>query len=182
MFYFRYLDSVKARGGKVIDPTLPFTLSCAEMDEDVYNLFYQGKYQDVVSLTLDVPKKSIQPAQVPPVVASLTFLGRIDEAKMVYERFQDNLSLLEATMSRFFLGVVSCRHFKFKEARRYFGENILQARDRGFPEDAPQREKIKFYLFQGVGFYRYTYGSLRPAFKWAKKSYESAFKASLLLK
>ena len=152
--HFNYLDSIDAKGRNPVDSNLTGKIDCDGMNDEIYNLFYQGKYQEVVSRTLDCQTNTITPHEVPPIVASLTFLGRIDEAKMVFERFQQRLSMLEATMSRFFLGVVNCRHFKFKEARRYFGQNILEARKNKFPENFQQQERIRFYLFQGVGFYR----------------------------
>jgi len=147
--------------------------------EGLYKLFYRGKYQDVVSYLLDRDPAPVPPSFTPPLVASLTFLGRIDEAEMLYERAERELGALEKTICRFFLGVVKCRHFQFARARRYFGVNAREAR-RASGLNTIDADRIRFYVCQGFGFYRYTYGHLLPALRWAKKAYQASFRADYL--
>lgn len=143
--------------------------------ETIHDWFYQGKYQDVVSEILDQAKTPLRAEIAPPLIASLTFLGRIDEAELIYSRFLSSMNLSERVMARFFLGVVRCRHFDFANARRYFGENAGDLKN-GTAGDFRSR----FFVYQGFGFYRYTYGHLRAASKWAKRAYEAAFQADYL--
>lgn len=150
------------------------------METDFLDLFYRGEYQKVVSDSIDGPSGVTESHQAPAVISSLTFLGRIDDAELLYETYRSKLSLGQKVMTRFFLGVVKCRHFQFQEARKYFGLNRLEVSRASERELEQEKDKILFYLYQGFGFYRYTYGHLRAAHRWAQKSYAASFRGNFL--
>jgi len=159
------------------DPSLPAGAELGwktGMGKDLLELFYKGEYQRVVALTIDGPDGLSESVNAPAVISSLTFLGRIAEAELLFEKFLPKLTAKQRVMSRFFLGVVKCRHFHFQDARKYFGANRRDV------ASVKSDDENLFYLYQGFGFYRYTYGHLAAAHHWAEKSYQASFRANFL--
>ena len=150
------------------------------MSSDLLDLFYRGEYQKIVSETIDSSQGISHGDQAPAVISALTFLGRISEAELLFETYSDQFQLSQRVMARFFLGVVKCRHFHFQEARKYFGLNKSDVSKNLKQLAEKEKDTVLFYVYQGFGFYRYTYGHLSAAYHWAQKSYAASFRANFL--
>jgi hypothetical protein len=145
----------------------------AKVKSNIKDLFLQGDYQAVVSSTLDRLQKSWQISDMGYILGSLCFLGRPEEAETLLRTNAAKLSLEQTVQARFFLGVGFTRKSDYAQARHYFGANRKAARSR-------LTLKARFYVFQGIGFYRYYCGKWRLALRNMEMAYESALRSHYL--
>lgn len=135
--------------------------------KSVEELFYEDDFHSVLRRTID-SKIPVPLEELPFAIAALSFLARLDEARILCDHRIFEMPLEARILSRFYLGIAYCRHNQASEARRFLGQN---ASDRRYTRD---HAKSQFFIAQGLGFYRYTYGENRKAIahvaaaqKWA---------------
>jgi tetratricopeptide (TPR) repeat protein len=132
--------------------------------------FYCGDYKRVLSLSLDAGEGRWDIKQDAGVVlGALVFLGRVEEAKALYDLYRSRFSQEILTECRFFLGLGLARRSEYAEARRYFGENL-----REHPRKDP---KSRFFAYQGIAFFRYFCGRWRESARAADRAFRAAIEA-----
>jgi tetratricopeptide (TPR) repeat protein len=130
---------------------------------DLYSRLYRGEYKAVIATWQDSRLHDVR--QTPAVVGALAYVGRIDEAR---DLFQDaELTAAEKVECRFYLGVGHARLSKYEEARNYFGSNLRTVHN-------AQSDREKFFIYQGMGFYRYFNGRFRRARHYAESAHKAA--------
>lgn len=135
---------------------------------DVATLFYRGEHQELLAETLDrVPPIAVSPADAPYLIGALTFLGRQEEADVLFERYEARFSREGECMARFFLGISLCRHSHYDRAQAHLARNLRLARGQ-------KSGSLSFYAFQGVAFYRYFGGRYANALKAGRRAFQAA--------
>jgi tetratricopeptide (TPR) repeat protein len=152
-------------------------------DHESERLLYQGRYSEILALSVDSPDFQPGPENLPQVVAALALLGRTEEAGGLYHAYINTLPPKAALVTRFFYGLAVCRERRMRAARALFVENLKRARDLvvelhkdGAP--IPEVERVKFHAAQGLAFLRYNMGYFRRAEFWIKKALNSATASS----
>lgn len=133
--------------------------------------FYAGHYAEIVRECVDASRSAWPIERLPFVVGALAFGGRLEEARALFSSRIRRLTPADATpvvAARFFLGVAYCRAGRMDEARREFLHN---ARFRS------GHALARFYVFQGLGCYRYFTGRLPKAARLALHALEQGFAA-----
>ncbi|HEY3496787.1 MAG TPA: hypothetical protein VGK73_18945 [Polyangiaceae bacterium] len=133
--------------------------------------FYAGNYAAITRDCVDAGAPAPALQELPFVVGALAFSGRLEEARALFSSRTRRLTLphdARVVAARFFLGVAYCRAGRLDDARREFLQN---ARLRG---DSPL---ARFYVFQGLGCYRYFTGRLPKAARLALHALEQGFVA-----
>ncbi len=104
-------------------------------------------------------------------IAALVFSGEVAEAYLIYQtaNLASSQNQLFRTKCLFYLGVGSIRRSDYAQAAKNFSENLNALRLRKVSGEE------KFYIFQGVSFYKYFKGDFRNSNKYAQKAYEAAF-------
>jgi hypothetical protein len=106
-------------------------------------------------------------ADVPWVIAGLTFVGRTVEAEGLFASRQSDLSAADIVAARFFLAVAACREGRHDKSRQLLTRNFAEAR---VAADLQSR----FFAAQGLAFYRYAHGRLPSAELWAEAALKAA--------
>lgn len=136
-----------------------------KISKDIEALFYKGQFKKLASSYSGKKIKTTEKA-THLLIGALCMLGRGDEAELLFTNH--SLSRREMIFSRFWLGVFYSRAGNFQKARLFFGQN-LQSRS----EKLNKAEQ--FYLFQGLGFYRFLKNRPQLALKYAEKAWELGF-------
>lgn len=124
--------------------------------------FHRGKH----SLVLDKfygKKWKEKKEDLVPVIGSLSFLGRMQEAEALFHQKKKSVSDLEKAACRFYLGVGFSRQSSYEKGKGFFLENLKEFKKHPDPH-------IQFYLYQGVGFFRYLQCRYFPASRWGMRA------------
>ncbi|MBY0414419.1 MAG: hypothetical protein K2Q18_09645, partial [Bdellovibrionales bacterium] len=105
--------------------------------------------------------------ELPSLVGSLSFSGKIFEARQLYKEQHKNLNDIEKAACRFFLGLGYTRKSQYQKASKIFRTNLLGLHKKSNPLQ-------RFYVYQGIAFYLFFLGKLELSMKWALKSFNSA--------
>ncbi|MBC7396395.1 MAG: DeoR family transcriptional regulator [Bdellovibrionales bacterium] len=132
-------------------------------------LFFRGDYQDVLKLTLNSSIK-IPELDFPFFIGSLAFNARREEADGFYRSRSATLSLSSRVACRFFLGIAHCRHGDLEKGRNLLKDNLMSSWRSKDPV-------TRFYVMQGLGFYRYINCRFRPALKLSERAWVAAAEA-----
>jgi hypothetical protein len=135
-----------------------------------------GRYNEILAETIDSPVFVSDLPSIPWIVGALSFLGRTAEAEGLFESYENKLATPDAIVARFFYALAVCRERRTKAARQLFLKNLKQGSDwlKTSSADQNENEKLQFYIFQGLAFYRYTTGYFRQANFWVLKSVKAA--------
>lgn len=134
---------------------------------DLENMFYQGYAADLLERTIDSIDFQCTLAHAPWVILSLAWLGRIEEAKWQYENWQERLSNKHRVMCRFFLGITLMRLGDGDQARSLLIENVRELK-------RTPDQTSRFFIYQGLAFYRFQRSRFALALKHASRSFECA--------
>lgn len=134
----------------------------------------EGELERIVVETLDHPERSQVKKDLEFVVSALSILGRCDEAVILYNDNLRSFNSEQQIQCRFFLGVGFTRRSEYATARRYFGENRRLTRTR-------LSFQSKFFVFQGMGFYRFFCGKWNLALRDSARSFQAALRGNFLL-
>ena len=125
-------------------------------------LFYQGRYKEVLAIASPEHQFSVE------VLGALCFMGRRQEAEILFTKAQPDLKPIEIVAIRFYLGIAAARAGDKTQSQSYFVKNFQSLRRlRG-------SDSMRFYCYQGLGFYRY----VQSQFGKAKRASEKALGAS----
>lgn len=124
--------------------------------------FYRGKHVLVLERFFEKGWKE-KNEDLPAVIGSLSFLGKLQEAETLFSEKETKLSDEELVASRFYLGVGYSRQSAYAKGREYFVQNLKEFRKNKNP-------LIQFYVFQGIGFFRYLQCRYSSASRWAMRS------------
>lgn len=137
------------------------------------NLFFQGDYQKLLARTLDHPTRRWKRVDLGFVLGSLCFVGRTEEAEMLFTEHFAKLDSEQRIQCRFFLGLGFTRRSNYALARRYFAKNRRDARKKISP-------LANYYVFFGLSFYRYFCGKWALALRDLERSFAAALRANFL--
>ncbi len=142
-------------------------------------IFYRGDYPVFLSETIDSADFATMGAGsssqlFPLIIGALTFVGQLTEAEALYLRKKnEGSSQYSALAARFFLGVGFCRQSDYSRARKYIGENYRCI------GSAPSM-RDRFFIYQGLAFYRYFCGRFRNALEYGRRSLAAAVEAEFV--
>jgi hypothetical protein len=140
---------------------------------DLKQKFFQGDYRAVLSGSVDSTQPAFSAKDVGWVIGALSFLGRLDEANVLYESRKDSMSEHERIQSRFFLGVALSRQSRSAESRRFFGLNLKEGLGR-LPFE------LRFFAYQGLAFNRYFSGRFAAAGRASNLAFAAAMEGDFL--
>ncbi len=140
---------------------------------EVQVLFYSGNYRQVLANTVDSEFGQCRDEDLAFVIGALTFRGRLQEAETFYRLRNSSVCPISHFAVRFFLGVGYCRISEYAKARNYFGQNLRSgARDKN--------SRIRFFAWQGHGFYRYSFCRYKAGYRSATRAFEAAIEDGFL--
>ncbi len=129
---------------------------------------YAGRFDEVVSASIDNPNYKLNSRDYPWILAALSFLGRYEELEGFYKlKAKLALDSLEDCVSQFFYALSFSRRREFKKARGLFLQNF-------YTHKRSSDSLVRFYLFQGLAFFRYSTGYLANARAWSQKAMSEA--------
>jgi len=131
------------------------------------SLFYSGSHSAVLSQTIDSKSEALKITEVLFTIGSLSFLGRVEEATVLFETYNDLLSISERTACRFFLAIGYTRQSEYKTARLYLIQNLKNSK-------LNNDTLSKFYTYQGMAFYKYFSGRFNLSNKYATRALKVA--------
>jgi DNA-binding winged helix-turn-helix (wHTH) protein len=132
--------------------------------------FKSGQYRAVVEVLLDRPNSATaRKRYIASLIASLSFLGRIEEASDLYDLVaKKSKNPSDRIASRFYLAIGFTRRSEYSHAQKLFEQN---------EKEAGKSAIDKFFVHQGRVFFRFYTGRLagclaeaRSARKWAVAS------------
>ncbi len=138
-------------------------------------LFFSGRTDEVLKLTVDQAfGDAIAMEHWPFVIGALCFKGRIDEADIRFQSLRSLLSDEELVACRFYLGIGFARLSQYGKARSLFTENLIVLRRQPGDHSAA---RIRFYVWQGIGFFRQLCGRKILAMRATQKAWQAAIAA-----
>lgn len=135
--------------------------------------FYSGSYRQILSASIDSVNGGYQVADLPFIIGSLTFQGRLHEAELLFGISEGKFEPFALFFCRFFLGVSYCRISDYEKARQFFGKNL---REGGRHPDL----RVRFFAWQGLGFYRLFFGRYHTGFTAARRAFTTALEGNYL--
>lgn len=138
-------------------------------ETEISELLDRGSYAEIVARTVDAKDARIEPRDLAWVIGALMFVGRLDDATLLYASNERRLTQEARVASRFFLGVGNTRVSRYDEARRLVAENLLVLRSRGMTPRA------QFFAWQGAAFFRYFGCRFGLAARSARRAWDAAF-------
>jgi len=135
--------------------------------------FFRGDYQSALASSIDHPEREWRLQDLGYIVGALCYVGRSVEAETLFLVHSGRLSLEQTIRTRYFLGVGFTRISNYQKARHYFA---LNRRALGSKVSLEAR----FYVFQGIGFFRYFCCKWRLALRDSKRAFEAALRANFL--
>jgi len=115
------------------------------------SLLFSGDYQGLLARFHDQEGGTPSLHNLPCVIGALIFVGRNEEAALLFEKAVPRLEHSAIIECRFFLGLSALRASKFSEARRYFRANYAaRLKQLG--------GRSMFFIYQGIALYRFYTG------------------------
>ncbi|SMF77487.1 hypothetical protein [Pseudobacteriovorax antillogorgiicola] len=110
--------------------------------------FYQGLAREILEETIDSLGFVCTESEAPWVIASLAWLGRLEEAQWQLSRWESSLSDGDLVMCRFFTAIALARFGQSQQAIASLIENVRTMRRNKDP-------RIAFFAYQGLAFFRF---------------------------
>ncbi len=126
-------------------------------------LLFQGRYQELLAARPERLSRDM----VPLVLGALSFTGRMDEALALFALHEKNFDREQKITATFFLALGLIRTSDYAHARKLIAQNLLALR--GSPT-----ARSRFYIHQGLAFYRYFCGRWDAGLRIATKAFEAA--------
>lgn len=124
---------------------------------------FQGRYQELLASR---PEK-LTGENVPLVLGALSFTGRMDEALPLFALHEKHFNREQRITAKFFLALGLIRTSEYAHARQLIAQNLLALRQR-------PSARSRFYIHQGLAFYRYFCGRWDAGLRVATKAFEAA--------
>lgn len=126
-------------------------------------LLFQGRYQELLAARPDKLTRD----NVPLVLGALSFTGRMDEALPLFALHEKHFNREQKITATFFLALGLIRTSDYAQARQLIAQNLLALRHR-------PSARSRFYIHQGLAFYRYFCGRWDAGLRVATKAFEAA--------
>jgi DNA-binding winged helix-turn-helix (wHTH) protein len=142
--------------------------------QQISNLFLAGRFSEICDLFES--KKNLQ-KQTPLFsywIGSLILSGQLEKATVLFEQRPLNSDTLAAC--RFYIALGMIRNSQYKEGRIALIQNLQYLRLQKNEVSAQE----KFFIFQGIAFYRFFCGRFSQAKKYAEKAYACAIQDGFL--
>jgi hypothetical protein len=138
-------------------------------------LFFSGRTDEVLKLTVDQAfGDALTSEHWPFVIGALCFKGRIDEADIRFQSIRSQLPVEEQVACQFYLGIGFARLSLYAKARALFAQNLNILRHHATDRAAA---RMRFYVWQGIGFFRQLCGRKIQALVAAQKAWQAAIAA-----
>lgn len=132
---------------------------------DITTLFYLGNYVDATSF-VECRGRTLKPTEWPKFIGALAFGGRLAEAIAQFDGRYAKMSQQNRIECRFYLAVGACRQSNYALARTYLAKNLRDSRQ--------SRGVSKFFIYQGIAFYRYFCGRFIHSLRAAETAWVAA--------
>ena len=131
--------------------------------------FYEGSFSEVCELfaTHEILQKNSTLQHY--YVGALTFTGQLQKALAIYKTGQ--LSDTTNIACRFYLALGNIRQSQYQDGKALLIENLRELRK-------PCSDTDRFYIYQGIAFFRFFCGRFSLAKKYADLSFQSAIQAN----
>ncbi len=134
----------------------------------IQDLFISGRFTEV-SDTFDGHKTLQNNAELFPYwIGSLVFSGQLEKALILFRK--KSLSASPMCACRFYLALGLIRNSQYNEGRSLLVENLLYLKTRGGRAEPRQ----KFFIYQGIAFYRFFCGRFSQGKKYAELAFSNA--------
>lgn len=140
----------------------------AEHLQTVQRNFLEGRFSDVVEIFENTKSLQKEAPLFPYWIGSLVLSGQLDKALALYDK--KSLNSPQQVACRFYLALGSIRNSRYKEGRSFLIQNLRQLSTQTKPLE-------RFFIYQGIAFYRFFCGRFSQAKKNAELSYKSAIAA-----
>lgn len=134
--------------------------------KDLETLLFTGRYEAVL-------EAASEHRDVPVQIGALSFLGRLEEARALFELRSKNLTADQLVMARFFLTLGLVRTSAYAEARAHIARNLRELGPRS-------SVRARFYAHQGIAFYRFFCGRWESGLRSATVAFEAAYEDDFL--
>ncbi len=135
------------------------------MSETPELLFLKGKYAKIANLGRSVDVF---------VVGALVFLGRTNDAEVLFKKWRSSLTADDIVIGSFFLAIGWTRASEFQKAQIYLREQFRLRHHL-------QRPANRMFVFQAFGFYRYFTSRYRRSFLWANRAWQISLSEDFIL-
>jgi len=98
-------------------------------------------------------------------IGAQTFTGHHKEARLLYKEFEKELNLESLIIARFHLGISYTRTSDYELARQFFIDNLKLLKEKKV------KTQTKWFIFQGLSFYRYFFSQHKKSQRSAEKAY-----------
>lgn len=140
----------------------------SSVPSNLAEIFYRGDNRGVLDRTLDSKKGGFRKEDLRYVIGALSFMGRYEEAERLFNDERKSIQSEETLAAcQFFLGLGFCRHSFYSKAREYFVRNLLLTRK-------VKKPIPRFYAFQGLSFYWFTFARFKLCLRAAEKAHRYA--------
>ena len=144
-----------------------------EITKHISELFYSAQFSNILALTIDSDHYKINVQQSHFVIGSLAFMGRIDDALVIWQRDLKRLGSSEQALCRFVLGIGLVRVSRYEEGKSFLADNLRSLRASKLSKS--EKETLKFYAMQGMAFYRYFQCRYQSTLFFAQQAWATAF-------
>jgi hypothetical protein len=131
----------------------------------IKNYFYSGLNAKVIECWQS--DTSLEKVCLAEIIGALSLSGDIYQALDIYQGYRVEAKDIENSLNiecRFYLAIGMIRISKYTEARRYIYQNLAAIK-------STQSAASLFFIYQGIGFYRFICGRYKSAYSKAKKAY-----------
>ncbi len=148
---------------------LPLITALAEPMSDFEQLFLAGAHSTLVEQLWDNAAGSLVQDKLPSLIGSLCFLGRIDEAEVLFEEHGYRLEARQQAPTLFFLIIGLSRSGHSEKVRSYL-RPLLALRQHGLAR--------RFWIYQALGFLRFVDCRFQKTLNLVSKAQRSAVAAN----
>lgn len=137
-------------------------------NQQVPNLFLEGRFAEVCD-AFESKKAPQKNSEIFPFwIGSLIFSGQLEKAQILSKQLA--LTSSSQCACRFYLALGLIRNSQYKEGQRHLIENLRYLRDHQDSVSALE----KFFIYQGIAFYRFFCGRFSNGKKYAELAYANA--------
>jgi len=138
--------------------------------------FFRGNFKGFLDDTINANPPRIELDEIPYIVGSFIFLGKLDHAQAILKKHYADLKIDRIIHCQFFIGIGLNRSGAYSESKAIFLDNIKLFRTHKLKSD----DLTAFFVHQGLGFHYLFCSRYGLALRAAKASSASALQASFL--
>ncbi|MBY0385776.1 hypothetical protein K2X05_11525 [bacterium] len=134
--------------------------------------FIEGRFNDIIDLCEQSSTAQKDPLVLPYWIGSLVLGGNLDKALILFEKTTFKTNEPEIAC-RFYLSLGSIRNSQYRQGRKFLLQNLKYL-------DKKPSSLEKFFIYQGIAFYRFFCGRFSQSKKYAELAYKAAVQADFL--